>query len=305
MTRPEIVAFIARLATRDGLDRDLVTAAMSAATVRPELTAAMKEAPEKVLDWWQYRQRFVTPGRIDNGARFWRMHATVLEDVAKRSGVTPEILVAILGIETNYGQITGSYREIDTLMTYAFDYRERSAFFRSELRQFFLLARDLGRAPLTILGSYGGALGVPQLMPSNYRKFAAGYSAGRAVDLWTDWAAILSGTADFLVKHGWVKDGPLLADAHVAAGARVAVSKHFALDQTPRALRRNGGTLDAGVPDSSPAVLIIAVLQDGIQYRVGFKNFYVLTRYNPRVNYAMAVCDLAREIRQAVAESHE
>jgi membrane-bound lytic murein transglycosylase B len=305
LTRPEIVAFIDQVVTRDGLDREQVTTAMAAATVRPELTVAMKRAPEKVLDWWQYRQRFVTPARIEHGTRFWQEHRTALDEVATRSGVPPEYLVAILGVETNYGQVTGTFREIDTLMTYAFDYPERGRFFRSELRAFLLLARDLGRDPVTIVGSYGGALGVPQLMPSNYRKFAAGYSGGRAVDLWTDWQAILSGTAEFLHKHGWVANGPVLVDAHVADGVRISGSAQFALDETVDTLNAKGVTIDATLPGSTPALLVPAVMEGGVQYRVGFKNFYVITRYNPRVNYAMAVCDLAREVRRTIVEQHD
>lgn len=302
LARPEIAAFIDRVVARDGFARDQVTAAMAAARVRPELTAEMRHAPEKLLAWWQYRQRFVTPRRIENGARFWLEHQAELEDAATKNGVAPEYLVAILGIETNYGEITGAYREIDTLMTYAFDYPERGRFFRSELRQFLLLARDLGRDPLTIRGSYGGALGVPQMMPSNYRRFAAGRAGGPTVDLWTDWSAIFAGLAEFLHKRGWVKDGPVLIDGRVRDGVEIPASRHFALDDTLASLKAKGVTIDAALPRSTPVVLVPAALEHGIQYRVGFKNFYVLTRYNPRVNYAMAVCDLAQEVRHSLAD---
>jgi membrane-bound lytic murein transglycosylase B len=302
LARPEIAAFIDRVVARDGFARDQLTAAMAAAKVRPELTAEMRHAPEKLLDWWQYRQRFVTPRRIENGVRFWREHQADVESAASGSGVAPEYLVAILGIETNYGEITGGYREIDTLMTYAFDYPERSRFFRSELRQFLLLARELGRDPLAIRGSYGGALGVPQMMPSNYRRFAAGRPGGATVDLWTDWSAILTGLAEFLHRRGWVKDGPVLVDGHARDGVDVPAASHFALDDTIATLRAKGVSIDIALPGRTPVVLVPAALEHGIQYRVGFRNFYVITRYNPRVNYAMAVCDLAQHIRNAFSE---
>ena len=300
--RPEIVAFIDSLVSKDGLLRDQVTAAMAAARVRPELTVTMKHAPETTLPWWQYRQRFVTPARISDGVRFWQDHRAALGEAAAGSGVAPEYLVAIVGVETNYGEITGTYREIDTLMTYAFGYPERAKFFRSELRQFLLLARDLGRDPVTIHGSYGGALGVPQMMPSNYRKFAAGYSGGPAVDLWTDWHAILAGMAEFLHKRGWMKNAPVLVDGHVDDGVTLPAAERFSLDDTIDTLRAKGVSIEMELPGSTPAVLIPAVLEHGVEYRVGFKNFYVITRYNPRVNYAMAVCDLAEEIRRGVAD---
>jgi membrane-bound lytic murein transglycosylase B len=303
LARPEISAFIDRIVARDGFARDQVTAALAAARVRPELTAEMRHAPEKLLPWWQYRQRFVTPRRIENGVRFWQEHAAEIDGAATANGIAPEYLVAILGIETNYGEITGTYREIDTLMTYAFDYPERARFFRSELRQFLLLARDLGRDPLTIRGSYGGALGVPQMMPSNYRRFAARHAGGAAVDLWTDWSAILSGLAEFLHVRGWVKDGPVLIDGHARDGLELPASEHFALDDTIATLKAKGVSIDATLPARTPVVLVPAMVEHGVQYRVGFKNFYVITRYNPRVNYAMAVCDLAQGIRDSLPDA--
>jgi membrane-bound lytic murein transglycosylase B len=304
LERPEIAAFIDQVVTRDGLQRAEVTAALGAAVVRPELTAEMKQAPEKTLDWWQYRLRFVTPGRIENGVRFIKEHQAVLDEIAAQSGVPPEYLAAILGIETNYGQITGTFREVDTLMTYAFDYPERGQFFRSELRAFLLLARDLGRDPTTIRGSYGGALGVPQLMPSNYRKFSAQYAGGGAVDLWTDWRAIVSGVADFLAARGWERNGLVLEDASAADDVRIEAPAHFGLDETIDSLRAKGIAIDKKVKGSTPVLVIPAVVESGLKYRVGFRNFYVITRYNPRVNYAMAVCDLAQAMRLALAEPH-
>ena len=301
LNRPEIIEFIDQVVNKSGLGRGQVMATLAAARVRPELTTAMDQPVEAVLPWWQYRQRFVTDARISAGVDYWQQHRKEINAVSAESGVAPEYLVAILGIETNYGQSTGTYREIDTLMTLAFDYPARAEFFRSELRQFLLLARDLDRDPTTFRGSYGGALGTPQMMPSNYRRFAARRAKRKAVDLWTDTKAILSSTANFLRDHGWVKGGPVLIEAQVQDGANLAGSDRLALDETLDSLKAKGVSVDSIVSGSTPAVLIQAALEDSLQYRVGYKNFYVISRYNPRVNYAMAVCDLARELRQVQA----
>jgi membrane-bound lytic murein transglycosylase B len=299
LNRPEIAEFIHQVVSKDGFARDQIMATLAAAQVRPELAAAMDQPAETALPWWQYRQRFVTTARIDAGADYWQLHREEINDASAASGVAPEYLVAILGIETNYGQSTGTYREIDTLMTLAFDYPARTEFFRSELRQFLLLARDLGRDPTAFRGSYGGALGAPQMMPSNYRRFAAGRAKGKPVDLWTDSKAILKSVADFLRRHGWVKGGPVIAEAQLQDGANVEIDipHRFALNETLDSLTVKGIRVDSLMPGSTRAVLIQAALEDSLRYRVGFKNFYVIGRYNPRINYAMAVCDLARELR--------
>jgi len=302
LARPEIATFIDRLVRRDGLQRDWVTAVLGAATVRPELTVAMDHPAETELAWWQYRARFVTPGRIEAGRRFWQQHNDLLDQAALNYGVAPEYLVAILGVETNYGQTTGSYREIDTLMTLAFNYPARAASFRYELRQFLLLAHEMNDDPLILHGSYGGALGAPQFMPSNYRQFAARHIVTGGVDLWSDWSAVLAAISDFLNQRGWQNGGPVLIEAQVEAGANPPVSEGLKLNQTLRSLKGNGVRVDAVLPNSTRAMLIRAVLENGVDYRVGFKNFFVISRYNPRTNYAMAVCDLAQELRSAVAQ---
>jgi membrane-bound lytic murein transglycosylase B len=297
LERPDIAAFIQDVVTKDGLPREQVIAALSAAKLRPEIAAATDAAAEKVLSWWQYRARFVTAARVDAGLQFWRHHKKRLAAIASRYGIAPEYVIAILGVETDYGESTGRNLEIDTLMTLAFNYATRGTFFRSELREFLLLTRDVGLDPLSTRGSYGGALGAPQFMPSTYRRFAASRKARHAVNLWTDWQAILISIADFLKEHGWRKGGPVLVDGHVGDGVDIPVSDGLALDETVATLNARGVKIDLVVPGATPAVLIRAALEDAVQYRVGFKNFYVISRYNPRINYAMAVCDLAHELR--------
>jgi membrane-bound lytic murein transglycosylase B len=297
LKRPDIAAFIHEVVTKDGLPPEQVITVLSAAKLRPEIAAATDAAAEKVLSWWQYRARFVTTARVEAGVQFWLQHEKRLDVIAGRYGIPPEYVIAILGIETDYGESTGPYLEIDTLMTMAFDYPARGAFFRSELREFLLLTRDVGLDPLTTRGSYGGALGAPQFMPSTYRRFAAHRNARHAINLWTDWQAILISIAEFLKEHGWQKGGPVLIDGHVSNGVDIPVSDGLALDETVAAINARGVKTDLAMPGSTPAVAIRAALEDSVHYRVGFKNFYVISRYNPRINYTMAVCDLAHELR--------
>ena len=300
--RPEIAAFIARMVSRDNFTTGDLTAVLGAAHARPELVPAMTRPAEKVLDWWQYRDRYVTASRIAGGIEFWQAHAPLLDEVAATHGIPPEYLVAILGIETNYGQITGTYREVDTLMTLAFDYPARDAYFRTELRQFLLLARDLGRDPLSMKGSYGGALGVPQLMPSSYRRFAASAPELQKADLWTDWSAILSSIAGFLEQRGWERGGPVLLPARIRGNHEATVTGGLTPNETLAALKSRGVRIEAKLPATTEAVLIRAVLKEGAEYRVGFRNFRVISRYNPRTNYTMAVCDLATTLKERHAQ---
>jgi membrane-bound lytic murein transglycosylase B len=302
LSRPEIAAFINRVVHKDGLSHEWVVSVLGAGIVRPELTAAMNHPAETELAWWQYRARFLTPERIEAGRRFWQQHQDALNAAATKYGIPAEYLVAILGIETNYGQTPGTYREIDTLMTLAFNYPARAAAFRSELRQFLLLANEMGGDPLLLHGSYGGALGAPQFMPSNYRQFAANHSAGGGVNLWTDWDAVFAAISEFLNERGWQRDGPVMIQASIRDGAHPPVSERLKLNQTIRSLKGKGVIMEVSLPGATRAMLIRAVIQDGFDYRVAFKNFYVISRYNPSTNYAMAVCDLALEVRPVLTE---
>jgi membrane-bound lytic murein transglycosylase B len=299
LKRTEIKQFIQRIVLKDGIPRSWLTHLMRAARTRPELMVAMETAPEKTLTWWEYRNRFVTAQRIAEGTKFLQEKKDLLYPVSTESGIPPEYLVAILGIETNYGRSTGSYREIDTLMTLAFDYPTRQDFFRDELRQFILLSREAKLPPLEVRGSYGGALGAPQFMPSSYRRFAVGASHTSVPDLWTDWAAILSSMVNFLNAHGWILGGAVLTNVTLSPDSIASPGTALALDETVGDLLEKGVHFNEEYPDSTTALLLGLQLEDSVCYAVAFKNFYVITRYNPRINYALAAWDLAREIRAA------
>jgi membrane-bound lytic murein transglycosylase B len=299
LQRPEIQSFIAAAAQQAPLTRAAVTRILRRARANPGVIDKISRPAETVLPWWQYRANFVTEQRIADGARFWLAHQGILESIANTSGVAPQYIVAILGCETSYGRITGKDRVLDSLATLAFDYPPRGEFFRAELLQFLLLSKEAHLNPLTVKGSYSGAMGAPQFMPSSYRHYGVDADANRHIDLWNDWRDIFASVANLLKQNGWQPDAPVLAQAQLAAGAAVPVPPRMLdLNETLASLKAAGIITDSTLSDDTPAVLISAEQASGPAFRVGFNNFYVLSRYNRSARYSMAVADLA----QAIAE---
>lgn len=300
LKRPEIVSFVDEVVARDSLKRKAVLALLAKAEPQPKIIELMTRPAEKVTPWWEYHDQFLTPERIALGAQFWADHKETLERVAAERGVPPEYLIAIVGIETRYGRSTGRFRVIDALATLAFDYPPRSDFFRSELEQFLLLAHEDKLNPLTTTGSYAGAMGAPQFMPSTYRHYAVDGDTDNKRDLWSDWDDIIASVANYLQGHGWEAGGPVLAAARLDPEPTFQIDPRIELTETVDSLNAKGVKIDLPLPGDTPALLICAEQQSGPAYRVGFKNFYVITRYNASTRYAMSVHDLAEAIAQRV-----
>ena len=260
----------------------------------------MTRPAEKVTPWWEYHEHFLTPERIDLGVQFWADHREALERISAERGVPPEYVIAIIGIETRYGRTTGKYKVLDALATLAFDYPPRSDYFRNELEQFLLLVNEDKLNPLTTTGSYAGAMGAPQFMPSTYRRYAIDADTDSKRDLWSDWDDIIASVAYYLQDHGWETGGPVIAEAHLEPDPTFVVTGKVDLNETVSSLNAEGVKINLTLPGETPAVLIPAEQQDGPAYRVGFKNFYVITRYNGSARYAMSVYDLAQAIAQRV-----
>ncbi len=304
LKRPEIAAFIAEVSARDGISRSELRRLIKAAQPQPKILAAMERPAEKVSPWWQYRENFVTPERIAQGVQFWGEHRDALERLAAQYQVAPEYIVGILGVETKYGRITGRYRVLDALATLAFDYPPRHAYFTKELEQFLILARENKLDPLSLTGSYAGAMGAPQFMPSSYRHFAIDANADSVRDLWGDWDDVIASVGNYLHQAGWRPGAPVLAEASLAPGVVPELDPHnLELKETVASLGARGIRTELDVPADTPALLILAEQPDGPAYRVGFHNFYVITRYNTSPRYAMAVHDLAEAIAQQVRAS--
>jgi membrane-bound lytic murein transglycosylase B len=299
LSRPDIQSFIAAAAQQPPLTRARVTRILRHAHPQPDVIEKISSPAETVLPWWQYRANFLTDQRIADGVRFWLDHRRTLQSVARNQGVAPEYIVAILGCETAYGDITGKRRVLDSLATLAFDYPPRAEFFRDELLQFLQLAHEAHLNPLTVKGSYTGAMGAPQFMPSSYRRYQQ--DSDHRVDLWHNWRDIFTSVANLLKQSGWQTDAPVLAEAQLAAGAALPVPPRMLdLTETLDSLKAIGISTDSDLPGSTPAVLLSAEQPDGPKFRVGFKNFYALSRYNRSARYAMAVVDLAHAIAAGV-----
>ncbi len=299
--RPQIAQFVDEVVARDGLERREVLALLRKAQPQAKILEIMTRPLERIAPWWEYRDRFVTPERIAQGAQFWFDHRLVLERIAAQYQVPPEYLVAIIGVETKYGRLTGSYRVLDALCTLGFDYPPRAAYFKSELEQFLLLTRENRLDPLEVRGSYAGAMGVPQFMPSAYRRYAVAADLDHPRDLWKDWDDILASVGNYLREYGWEPGGPVLAETSLDPDPNFQIEPHnLELNETVAGLGEHGVRVELAVPPDTPAVLLSAEQRDGPAYRVGFHNFYVITRYDHSARYAMAVHDLAQAVAARV-----
>lgn len=299
LNRPEISRFLDELSAQ-GLDREAAAATLAQAEPLPRIIESMSKPAEKTQAWWEYRAHFITSERIEAGVRLWREHRELLDQVALRWHVEPQYVLAIVGVETYFGRTMGHYRVLDALATLAFDYPPRSEFFRSELAQFLILTHEEQIDPLTAIGSYAGAMGASQFMPSSYRHFAVNEEASTQRNLWSDWGDIFASTANYLQLHGWRYGEPVLADAQYGEAAELTLASPMALGETLGAVRARGLQVDSRLPDDTPCVLLAAPLQSGMSYRVGFNNFYVITLYNRSPLYAMAVHDLAEALVERI-----
>ncbi len=302
--QPDVQAFIDTMVREHGFTRAELEDTLGEAERKQAIIDAISRPAEKTLTWAEYRGIFLTPERIEAGRAFWTEHADILSATAASTGVPEHIIVGIIGVETYFGRITGGYRVLDALSTLAFYYPPRASFFRRELEAYLLLVREEGLAANEPTGSYAGAMGRPQFMPSSYRAYAYDATGDGRRDIWNDWADVAGSIANYLKVHGW-RDG-----ADVAA--RATLGSHFQgtppqprntleASATVRSLSDRGVVFATDLPGPSKAELLSYAGIDGPEYWVGFHNFFVITRYNRSVMYALAVLELGREIGRAVA----
>ena len=295
--RTDVVQFIATMHEKHGFDAAALAADFADVRTQPAILEAISQPAEKALTWYEYRARFITEKRIAEGTEFWAAHRELIDSTVEARGVPGEIVLAILGVETHYGRSVGKFRVIDALSTLAFDYPPRAAFFRDELEQLLLLAREEAVDPRTVLGSYAGAMGAAQFMPSSYRRYAIDAGADGKRDLWGDWADVFGSIANYLQLHGWATGEPVLAEAVTdQAHAHDLDARPVVLDETVASLRDKGVCFATTQPATAPAMLVVAERPEGVAFRVGFQNFYTITRYNRSPLYAMAVNDLAAQL---------
>lgn len=302
LQRPELRSFIDEMVARHQFDRLALIELFGQVRPRPEIVEAISN-PAEAKPWHVYRRIFLTESRIEGGLEFWARHEGLLEQAQERFGVPPEIIVAIIGIETRYGRYHGKFPVIEALATLAFDYPKRSRFFRSELEQYLLLTREEGIDPMSLNGSYAGAMGGPQFISSSYRRYAVDFDGDGRRDLWESDADIIGSVANYFAVHGWRPGERIAVPAAVPADKADSLPDMGLKPQyTVERLRALGVEPKGEVADDALATVISLEQTDGMEYWLGLHNFYVITRYNHSALYAMAAYQLSREIAARRAE---
>jgi membrane-bound lytic murein transglycosylase B len=308
-TRADVRAFIGEMADEYGFDRAALRRVFAQVHYQRAIVAAMDRPLREPPKWYEYAPQFLAAPRVDAGVAYWTAHADDLARAEERFGVPAEIIVAILGVESFYGKYMGNYRTVDVLATLTFDYPRRAAFFRGELKQYLLLARELGMPALAAKGSFAGALGVPQFMPGSYRSFAVDFDGSGHADLWNSPADVIGSVANYLARHDWQPGQPVLLAASIDEGARETVLRKLDGGLSERRAL-SAWSVDGVTPVEAPenlspdpvGVLLLEEKGDGADadsYWIACNNFYVITRYNRSRLYAAAVWELAKAIKEA------
>jgi membrane-bound lytic murein transglycosylase B len=295
--RPDVDAFINAMVEEHDYDRETLRDILGEAEKKDSILEAISKPAEKTLTWAEYRPIFLTRARINAGADFWRENREALEDIEQRTGVPIEIMVGIIGVETYYGRITGGHRVVDALATLAFDYPPRSRFFRSELEHFLLLVREEDMKATDAFGSYAGAMGRPQFMPSSYRAYAVDSTGDGKRDIWNDWKDVAGSIANYFNAHGWRTGEEVTVRATIGSRWSGPFPKNILkAEETVGSLSEMGVMFSTMKGDESAAQLLTLEGEDGDEHWIGFHNFFVITRYNRSVMYALAVHQLGQEI---------
>ena len=291
---PGIPQFINEMVAKHHFKRSELQRLFRQARYRQSVIKTMT-TPATTKPWPEYRAIFVNDRRIQGGLRFWKRHARTLRRAQKKYGVPPEIIVALIGVETQYGRHAGTYRVIDALTTLAFKYPPRAAFFRSELEQYLLLARAQDFNLLGVKGSYAGALGIPQFMPSSYRKYAVDFDHNGKIDLLHDPIDAIGSVANYLKQYGWTGGQPIALRGKVKNADDVVEGRA----RSAREWIAAGVVPEHKVAGGAKARLIDFTMPHGKEFWLAFDNFRVITRYNNSDFYAMSVYQLAEALRKA------
>lgn len=301
--RDDVRAFIAELTATDGFDQQYVEKILADSAVQQSILDAMSRPAEKVKPWHEYRAIFITPKRIQAGVEFYAEHRELLAQIEADTGVPPTMILGIVGVESFFGRITGKHRVVDALATLGFDYPPRAKFFRSELNQAFLLAREEQMDLLEIKGSYAGAMGPPQFIPSSYRNYAIDGDGDGRRDLIDNWADILASVANYFAVHRWQAGKPVAALGTVSEdAAELPLNDGLKLQSTVGDLSKAGVFFPTELANDARAGLWQLEGADGDEYWVGFDNLYVITRYNRSVMYALAAWELGEAIMHEANE---
>lgn len=297
-THPAAADFMERLVAEDEFSREELERLFAAAERQDSILKAIARPAEKTKPWHEYRQIFVTDKRTRQGLEFMSEHRETLARAQAETGVPAAIIAAVMGVETYYGRITGSYSVVNALATLAFDYPPRSDFFTRELRHFLILAREQGLEPLSLKGSYAGAMGYGQFMPSSYRSYAVDFDGDGRVDIWENPVDAIGSVANYFKKHGWRPGEGIILPAHKSGD----VPEGW-MNAGLKPERRVAQFIAAGlepmgdVQDDALATALALEGDDGMEYWMGLHNFYVITRYNHSSMYALSVYQLSQRLQ--------
>ena len=294
--KASINAFIKMMVKTHQFNESDLTTLFQSVKIKKDILKRIS-SPAEGLPWYKYREIFITEARINGGVKFWQENSQALTSVAQQTGVPAEIIIAIIGVETLYGQKTGKHRVIDALSTLAFAYPPRSKFFLSELENFLLLCRDEHLNPIEPTGSYAGAMGMPQFMPSSFRTYAADFDNDSRRDIWHNKSDVIASVANYFVKHQW-QTGQAIAIPVYATDEKykTALNGNLKPDLRIGELKLLNLKISRSQPLNTKVTLLAFEQQHGEELWAGLDNFYVITRYNHSPLYAMAVYQLSQSI---------
>ncbi|TCK05910.1 lytic murein transglycosylase B [Marinobacterium mangrovicola] len=297
--RPEAKALYETLEA-EGFERDYLRSVLDDAKQQESILKAMSRPAEKRLTWGEYRNIFIQPKRIERGVKFWQEHADTLARAEAEYGVPAEVIVAIIGVETHYGRIMGNYRVLDALATLGFDYPRRSEFFLGQLEDYLRMTREESIEPGTLKGSYAGAMGYGQFIPSSFRHYAIDFDGDGHRNIWSNPVDAIGSVANYFAEHGWKSGEPVRANVVMGTPAdpewiNAGLKPEVSLAQW----RERDIRTHKGLDMDQPATLMRLEMEDGDHYWFGLHNFYVITRYNHSRLYGMAVYELSQAIAEA------
>lgn len=303
--RKDVQLFINNMVNEHHFNKKQLTATMSQIKLQPQIIESMEKPYEK-KNWDVYKAIFLTPQRVKGGLEFWNANKVVLDKVYQQYGVPPEIIVSILGVETLYGERQGTNRVLDALATLAFDYPKRSRYFTHELKQYLLLCQEHKVSPTLYYGSYAGAMGKPQFMPSSYRNFAIDFHNKGKRDLINDNADVIASVANYFKKHGWKPHEGVAQHAQIRGYGYKRLKINPRVANYPITQLKSLGVRPVTAAHNYPnrAGLIELTTDKGNEYWMAYPNFFVITRYNSSPQYALVVYLLSQQLKMQWAQAN-
>lgn len=302
--RADVSHFIDDMVKHHHFSRQYLIQVMNSAQIQPQIIESMEKPYEKKT-WDLYKALFLTPQRLQAGLDYWRANRLALQKAQARYHVDASIIVAIIGVETLYGERQGTYRVLDALTTLAFNYPKRAPYFKKELAEYLLLCREHGVHPAQYTGSYAGAMGVPQFMPSSYRHFAANFTGQPKKDLMHDHQAVIASVANYFHHHGWKMQEAVAVPAKIASTRLSRINTNYKQPMYRAEQLAQAGVSPVRLASKAPKKMGLIALetQKGYEYWIAYPDFYVITRYNSSPLYAMVVYLFSQQLQQKMALS--